>query len=142
MELPNSAHQAGGTRIHRGNPDLLSTIPDLVSQPQDPNQQTVSLLFKIGNGPPFRFLRNAFDNLALDVRPECRIAERGPPPLLARSEVFKIVLDSTLTAAEMIGHVRSHDGPAQPRPVANRGIDIGDAGYPLRDQVHRLAVQR
>jgi hypothetical protein len=50
--------------------------------------------------------------------------------------------DAAAAAGQVKGQVRTHQGPAHTRPVADRGVDVGDRGDSLGNGVDRLAPQR
>src|SRR5918993_2319581 len=53
----------------------------------------------------------------------------------------EIMFDASGTAAEMVGHVRAHDGPAQTWTVAQRSVDIAHARHSLLHEVDRFPIE-
>ncbi len=69
-------------------------------------------------------------------------AEVGPPGFQRGQKVVQEMLHAALPAGQVEGCVRAHQRPAQAGAFADGGIDIGDGGDTLGDQMHRLAPQR
>jgi hypothetical protein len=76
-----------------------------------------------------------FRSAASSAIPWVRIPPLGHRP----RELVEEMRHAADPAGEVEGQMRSHQRPAQPGSGADRGIDVGDAGHPFGDEMHRLA---
>src|SRR5258707_53255 len=117
--------------IHRLDAQLEKAKQPLVP----PRRQSVD-----GTGP--RLGAYAIDELLLEFGRQLGRAENFPPSRNGTGELLEEVIDTALTAAEVIEKDLAHDAPAQSRPPAQRGIYIGDADDAFGDKVIHFSRQR
>lgn len=73
------------------------------------NQSVVPYGFKLRNVPASGFLFNAFDKFASCGFIKGRRAQVFPPLLLARTQMRKVMGNSSLSATKMVSHVSAHN---------------------------------
>ncbi len=119
-----------------------SSIHRLDAQLEKAKQHLVTLRRQSVDGTGSRLGAYAIDELLLEFGRQLGRAENFPPSRNGTGELLEEVLDTALTAAEVIEKDLAHDAPAQSRPPAQRGIYIGDADDAFGDQVIHFSRQR
>src|SRR5467141_1565468 len=119
-----------------------SSIHGLAAQFEKAKQHLVTLRRQSVDGAGSRLGAYAIDELLLEFGRQLGRAENFPPSRNGTGELLEEVLDTSLTAAEVIEKDLSHDAPAQSRPPAQRGIYIGNANDSFGDKMIHFPSQR
>ena len=96
-----------------------SSIHRLDAQLEKAKQHLVTLRRQSVDGTGSRLGAYAIDELLLEFGRQLGRAENFPPSRNGTGELLEEVLDTALTAAEVIEKDLAHDAPAQSRPPAN-----------------------
>src|SRR6267142_2650593 len=111
------------------------------AQLQKAKQHLVSLRRQSIDGSRSHLGAYAVDELLLEFGRQLGRTENFPPSRNRTGELLEKVLDTSLTAAEVIEKDLSHDAPAQSRPPAQRGIHIGNANDSFGDKMIHFPSQ-
>jgi hypothetical protein len=111
-------------------------------QRQQIDEEAVAPGCQFSDAAPGRFGGNARGETLFQLGSQRRIAQGLLPVHHRRQELVEEMIDTADPTGKVKGQIRSHQGPAQPRPGTDRRIEIGDACYPLGYQMQRLPPQR
>ena len=85
---------------------------------------------------------HARHELGVELRGERDLAQVAPPRLGRRPEVLQDVREPARPAGQVLVDERPEHRPPQPRPVGDRGVDVGHGGHAPLDQRVGLLPQR
>ncbi|MGF6300174.1 hypothetical protein OKW42_003504 [Paraburkholderia sp. WC7.3d] len=112
----------------RSRPLVFSTTASLlISQPKQPHQNLIAISREFLLRARLGLLMYAFNDGRTHVRSEFWRSEHMPPGRQWTGELIEEMLDTALTAAEVIQKTRPHDPPAQARAPRNSGVGIANA---------------
>src|SRR6185312_14142814 len=102
---------------------------------QNVDQLAVAPLLEVADRARTRLLRHALDDRLLQFgTAEAWRAEIVHPALHGRRKMVEEVLHPALSAGEMEGQARPHQGPAQAGAVGDGSVGIGDRDDALGDE--------
>ncbi len=108
-----------------------------------PDERVVALPLERGGAAAAGLLvglrRHPVEQLVRQLRD---VHELRPRPLQRRPELREEVPHPRLAARDPVREERAHEGPAEPRPVADRVVDLGDGRDLVVHEPERLAPER
>jgi len=111
-------------------------------QCQQIDEEEVAPGSQLGDAASGSFDGNDHGETLLQLGSQRWLAQGLPPVRHRCSELVEEVIDPADPAGKVKGQMWPHQGPAKPRPRADRYIDVANACHPLGYQMQRLAPQR